>query len=323
LSRKRAITLIELLSVTAIVAALAAITFPVLARAKVSAKRTSTLVRMKQAGLSLIMYAGDHDDAYPLSGPVDNGEITGQAGAYLLGWVAGFPNGWDGKEYEWSDGVAWPNSTAPYRRDDAVMAAEDLPHVRIGMPAAAASPYRNPLKRPKLASFTMNGLLHAWTSTAIADPSRLSLLWQGAYRATVEGYAYSNPVLACNANTLAPCRFNPAGYPQAGASNPGLRGDAVYLPFGPDTAWIYGRGMIFVASDGSARWRPQNPNGQTTHMERSYDDPAGLYGPNGRQLSFHRCLMGEGTQVRYTSFFRPDSDFRYEFGATLATRCDP
>ncbi len=322
MNTRKGITLFELLTVIAIIGALAAIMVPVMAQARAAAQKTAAMARMKQTATALVLYSVDHEDTFPLSGPVDPGMITGFPGAYLTGWVAGFPNGWDGVEWEVSDAVAWPNSSAIYRFDDGVMYASDLPSVELKY-TGSPSPYERPRKAPKPASFTMNGLLHAWATTAVAMPSRLTLVWQGAYRAAVSGYAYANPVLNCNANTDAPCRFQPQGFPQAGASNTSYRGDLVYLPFGEDTAWIYGRGMNFVAVDTSARWRAQNPSGQTGDTVRSYDDPAGLYGPGGKQRAFHRCVLGEGTLVRYTSFFRPDTEFKYEFGATQGTRCDP
>jgi type II secretory pathway pseudopilin PulG len=320
--RTSAVTLFELLTVVAIVGTLVAIMAPVLAQSRIAAKKTANLARMKQTATSLLLYCGDNEDAFPLSGPVDPGLVTGTPGAFLFGWVAGFPNGWDGDQWEWSDSMAWPNATATYRFSDGVMHASDMPTVELRH-YGGTSPYLHPRKTPKPASFTMNGLLHSWNASAVAMPSRLTLLWQGAYKAAISGYAYANPVLFCNAYTSAPCRFQPLGFPQEGASNSSFRGDAVYLPFGEDTAWIYGRGMNFVSVDSSARWRAQNPSGQTADTVRSYDDPAGLYGPNGKQRSFHRCVMGEGTMVRYTSFFRPDSEFHYEFGATQDTRCDP
>lgn len=58
-------TLIELLVVIAIIGILAAILFPVFARARENARRTSCLSNMKQMGLGFMMYVQDYDDTYP------------------------------------------------------------------------------------------------------------------------------------------------------------------------------------------------------------------------------------------------------------------
>ena len=55
-------TLIELLVVIAIIAILAAILFPVFARARENARRASCMSNEKQIGLGLMMYAEDHDN---------------------------------------------------------------------------------------------------------------------------------------------------------------------------------------------------------------------------------------------------------------------
>jgi len=66
--RKRGFTLIELLVVIAIIAILAAILFPVFARARENARRTSCLSNLKQIGLGVMQYVQDYDETYPIQG---------------------------------------------------------------------------------------------------------------------------------------------------------------------------------------------------------------------------------------------------------------
>ena len=58
----RAFTLIELLVVIAIIAILAAILFPVFARAREKARQSACLSNVKQIALSCLMYAQDYDE---------------------------------------------------------------------------------------------------------------------------------------------------------------------------------------------------------------------------------------------------------------------
>jgi len=61
-------TLIELLVVIAIIAILAAILFPVFARARAKAVQASCLSNVKQLTLALLMYASDYDENFPPKG---------------------------------------------------------------------------------------------------------------------------------------------------------------------------------------------------------------------------------------------------------------
>ena len=75
---RAAFTLIELLVVIAIIGILAALLFPVFARAREAARKTACLSNMRQLGLGFQMYTQDYDEALPNS-------TDGTPGAGLLG----------------------------------------------------------------------------------------------------------------------------------------------------------------------------------------------------------------------------------------------
>lgn len=64
-SQRKAFTLIELLVVIAIIAILAAILFPVFARARENARRSSCQSNLKQIGFGVLQYVQDYDEVMP------------------------------------------------------------------------------------------------------------------------------------------------------------------------------------------------------------------------------------------------------------------
>jgi len=68
---RRGFTLIELLVVIAIIAILAAILFPVFARAREKARQSSCLNNVKQLGLAILQYVQDYDERTPPGAAVD------------------------------------------------------------------------------------------------------------------------------------------------------------------------------------------------------------------------------------------------------------
>ncbi|HIE50543.1 MAG TPA: prepilin-type N-terminal cleavage/methylation domain-containing protein [Armatimonadetes bacterium] len=70
---KAGFTLIELLVVIAIIAILAAILFPVFARAREKARQTSCMSNLKQLATCTAMYVQDYDENFPMSVYLDAG----------------------------------------------------------------------------------------------------------------------------------------------------------------------------------------------------------------------------------------------------------
>jgi prepilin-type N-terminal cleavage/methylation domain-containing protein len=73
--RRSGFTLIELLVVIAIIAILAAILFPVFARARESARKTQCLSNMKQLGNAIMMYTTDYDEYFPELAAAGAGDV--------------------------------------------------------------------------------------------------------------------------------------------------------------------------------------------------------------------------------------------------------
>lgn len=99
--RKSAFTLIELLVVVAIISILASILFPVFARTRENARRTSCMSNLKQIGLGVMQYTQDYDERYPLaaykpiptpSGGEPNNPVGGQADSSYPGYIYGHRN---------------------------------------------------------------------------------------------------------------------------------------------------------------------------------------------------------------------------------------
>lgn len=85
---KKGFTLIELLVVIAIIAILAAILFPVFAKAREKARQASCLSNEKQIGLGLMMYMQDYDETYPMAYYYQNNATSANGYVHWSGMIS-------------------------------------------------------------------------------------------------------------------------------------------------------------------------------------------------------------------------------------------
>lgn len=93
MSRRKGFTLIELLVVIAIIGILAAMVFPVFARARESARKAVCLSNVKNIALAIQMYLADNNDTLP---PNENR-------AEVIIYFQGVPGGRSGRSYDIGD----------------------------------------------------------------------------------------------------------------------------------------------------------------------------------------------------------------------------
>ena len=87
--RRNGFTLIELLVVIAIIAILAAILFPVFARAREKARQASCQSNLKQLGIAFMMYAQDYDEMMPVGVYFSPDWSLEYAWDYFVNWNTG------------------------------------------------------------------------------------------------------------------------------------------------------------------------------------------------------------------------------------------
>ena len=134
-------TLIELLVVVAIISLLAAILFPVFARARENARRTSCMSNMKQIGLGLMQYIQDYDGKWP-------NRCFGY-GCYEAGYVHQYNAGC----YKWMDAIF------PYVKSEQIFnCPSDLLSYRNAAGNATLQPYDYMYGKYRFGSYGANAM---------------------------------------------------------------------------------------------------------------------------------------------------------------------
>lgn len=302
---KQGFTLIELLVVIAIIAILAAILFPVFAQAKAAAKKAASISNLKQLGTAASLYTADNDDTFmaTFAPSPDFGRWTTNA---LVPVPAAWPSGLSAQQIAVNE-TFFINNMRPYVRNESIHRdpmATDFNGTGRLVPAVKPSGLAS-------YSYTYNGLLHAWSATAISAPSSLPQFWNGRGRAAFIGAGYVNPYISCP-DPAAPCLYQPSssacpsinGHPNGTRSfmSPNSNG------LGYD---LHSRGLVFAMADGSARWRRIGVFG--TGPTDPMTDPFTNYSGASAGASWHVLTGGVACHVY---LFRPDYDFstREPFG---------
>jgi len=188
--RKRGFTMIELTFVISIIAILAAILFPVFARARESARRTTCASNLSQIGVALNMYAQTYDGHYPKK----NNE---------LGPLYSYTHNVD-VFYCPSDPAERPGDTqTPPRPGSDIFADAPPPKVTY-----SSYVYRGGLCNDDRADAVIAGEAHAWHGDLV------NVLHVGGYVKGVPADNYK-PVVAPQAPKAAPRPVAPPGAPGA------------------------------------------------------------------------------------------------------------
>jgi hypothetical protein len=316
---KNNLTLRHVYAVSGICLTVGALLIPALA-ADPERDKTRSISRFKSAALATLAYATDHDGTLPLQAGTD--PMAGMRVMLLhkvaAGWLADGVG--DKPERLHVDRQIWANSVLPYfsKRDG------KMPWSMPGLPVVQFKKFdRKEVSRSIVrhhVGLAFNGLLHAWSVSAVAESAKTPIYSGMNFRQNLNGYATSNPMLQCN-RPAEVCKFNPSGSPSKTSSSSENTDTWIALGMAKGfTVWIYDKGMTFGAVDGSAYWRsmaeiPRWPGHAFNVNEVPWSSLDGK-SETGTPFWLTRCAEPGRTFQRggiaYAGYFRPDSLFKWK-----------
>ena len=155
-SRRTAFSLIELLVVIAIISILAALLFPVFARAKEAAKKSACLSNLRQIGVALSLYEADYDDRMP-----DRRDLKTSLPTGFRPWTSWPPSdprsGWAAMVF------------GPYIKSQAVWSCDSISGSAMGNIIQVRQPLEN--------TGTATTRYWMWRFDQISDPIPLDNFW--------------------------------------------------------------------------------------------------------------------------------------------------
>jgi prepilin-type N-terminal cleavage/methylation domain-containing protein/prepilin-type processing-associated H-X9-DG protein len=278
--RSGAFTLIELLVVIAIIAILAAILFPVFAKARDKARQASCLSNMKQIGLALTQYTQDYDGLYPV---VVSFAVVNNT-PYLNNWgVDLIP----GTNATLNSGGTVPSIIGPYVKNNGIFACPSSPVAQS--PASAGLGY------------LLNDLLAGRAEAQLSGVAQTVLVCDSTpASANPNAPAPAGQLTLGVGHSITPpaTGATPGSYPGAVPASPAI-GDPSAINYATqqfdsadlDDVTRHSEGGTFLFGDGHAKWSKVGWNG--AHTTAVYFPPRAQNGGNNRSTA----AQGDGPTV--------------------------